>query len=85
MPTKQTLAALAAVFTLPGTALAAHGPTIENALERAAQVRTGSFQPPGNWTTGAMLPRQDGKINFDPRRSIPSAGPRMLFIGGNGG
>jgi len=48
-------------------------------------VRAGDINLPGNWTTGLMLPRQDGKMNFDGTAAVPTSGPRMLWIGGNGG
>ena len=80
-----SIATMAAIFAVPGTALAAHAPAIEKALARAAEVRAGNIQLPGNWTTGLMLPRQDGKMNFDGTAAVPTSGPRMLWIGGNGG
>jgi hypothetical protein len=80
-----SIATMAAIFAVPGTALAAQAPAIEKALARAAEVRAGNIQLPGNWTAGLMLPRQDGKMNFDGTAAVPTSGPRMLWIGGNGG
>lgn len=81
---KPMLAALLALYAVPGTALAAQVPAIQAALDRAAEVRAGDIQPPGDWRTGVMLPRQNGRMNFDPTATVPSSGPRLLWIGSNG-
>jgi hypothetical protein len=81
-----SVAALAALYAIPGTPLAAHAPAVEQAMQRAAQVRAGDIQPPGNWTTGAQLPRSpDGNRMNTERGEVPTTGPRMLWVGGNGG
>jgi hypothetical protein len=73
-----------ATYALPGTPLAAHSAVIKRALDRAVQVRASDINPPGNWITGAMLPRIDGRMTYDKDAVIPVSGPRMLWVGGNG-
>jgi hypothetical protein len=79
-------ATLVPLYALRGTPLAAHVAVIQRALDRAVRLRASDVQPPGNWTMGMMLPRtDDGRMNFDEDAPIPNLGPRMLWIGGNGG
>jgi hypothetical protein len=85
---KPTIAALVALYAVPGTALAAHAPSLAQALDRAVQVRAGNIAPPGNWTTG-YISRPDGSKTY-----IRIAGrdddddddwSRCGWIGSNGG
>jgi hypothetical protein len=84
MQSTHKLFALAMAFAIP-VGLVAQTASIERALDRAVQVRAGNIQPPGSWTTGVMLPREAGMMNYDSNAAVPNQGPRMLWIGGNGG
>lgn len=73
-------------FAQAGTPLAAHTAMIERAIHRAMAVRASDILPPGNWHKGMMLPHlDDGSIDYDEDALIPTCGPRMVWIGGDGG
>ena len=67
-----TIEALADLYAVAGTPLAGHRIAVGRALERAVATRSGSVPPRGQWH-GTMLPRKDGRMNFDPNGRLPQA------------
>jgi hypothetical protein len=79
---------LVATYAVPGSPFANRVKTIRLALTRAIETRARAVPLPGQWL-GVMLPRADGKMNFDPSGQGPQSAAkdqrRDWVCGGMGG
>lgn len=71
--------ALVEIYAVPGTALADHAGAIGRALQRAIVTRADGVAPPGHWQ-GVMLPRDAGRMNFDPNGLNPHSAEKKQRI-----